>query len=108
MEVMAMPNKLKPEVDQWYRHTDKGQRFSVIAFEPDEDTVEVQHFDGDLEEFSLDEWYDLDIEKSEEPENWSGAFDIGEADDLGTEITDTTQDDWTEPFEEIHSPKRRR
>jgi len=90
-----MINVLKPEVDQWYTHLDKGQRFYVVAI--DDDTIEIQHFDGDLEEFALDEWYQLDIEPSVQPENWSGAMDIAEKDDLGTEITDTQGADWTEP-----------
>lgn len=102
---MAMPNELDPRVDQWYTHLDKGQRFVVTAIDEVGDTVEVQHFDGDIEEFALDEWHDLDIDLSEAPENWSGAFDIGETDDLGTEVTDTSKEDWSEPEEEIHTSK---
>jgi len=103
-----MQHELDPIVDQWYMHRDKGQRFVVTAVDESENTVEIQHFDGDIEEFSLDDWYDLDIELSEEPENWSGALDIAETDDLGTEVTDTTEDDWMEPMEEIHPPGNKR
>ncbi len=103
-----MQHELDPIVDQWYMHRDKGQRFVVTAVDENENTVEIQHFDGDIEEFSLDDWYDLDIELSEEPENWSGALDIAETDDLGTEVTDTTEDDWMEPMEEIHPPGNKR
>jgi len=92
-----MPNELDPIVDQWYFHEDKGQRFFVTAVNDEGESVEVQHFDGDIEEFSLDEWHELDIELSEEPENWSGALDISEQDDYGTEVSDTTADDWDEP-----------
>ena len=35
-------------------------------------------------------------------ENWSGALDIDEIDDLGTEITDTLPEDWNQPASEIH------
>ena len=59
-----MPNELDPRIDQWYDHLDKGQRFYVIAIDEEQNTVEIQHFDGDLEEFSLDEWSDLHIELS--------------------------------------------
>lgn len=98
-----MPNELDPIPDQWYAHLDKGQRFYVTAIDEDNDTVEIQHFDGDIEEYSLEEWRDLDIELSEEPENWAGALDIAEQDDLGTEITDTTPEDWDSPQEEFRS-----
>jgi len=98
-----MPNELDPIPDQWYTHLDKGQRFYVTAFDEPNSTVEIQHFDGDIEEFSLEEWRELDIELSEAPENWAGALDISEQDDLGTEITDTSLDDWREPEKEFHS-----
>lgn len=82
-------------------HLDKGQRFVVTAIDAQGDSVEVQHFDGDLEEFTQDEWHALDIDLSEPPENWSGVLDIAEQDDLGTEVTDTTKQDWSEPLEEL-------
>lgn len=96
-----MPNNLEPKVDQWYAHLDKGQRFYVTAFEKEDETVEVQHFDGDVEEFSLEDWGDLNIELSEAPESWSGALDIAEQDDFGTEITDTQPEDWNEPEQDF-------
>jgi hypothetical protein len=96
-----MPNELDPQIDQWYAHLDKGQRFYVTAIDNESNAVEVQHFDGDVEEFSLDEWRDLEIELSVEPENWSGALDIAEQDDLGTGVTDTEPDDWAEPGEDF-------
>jgi len=98
-----MPNELDPLLDQWYTHLDKGQRFYVTAIDESNDTVEIQHFDGDIEEYSLEEWRELDIELSEEPENWAGALDIAEQDDFGTEITDTTPEDWDSPQQEFHS-----
>ena len=98
-----MPNEFDPIPDQWYTHLDKGQRFYVTAVDEPNDSVEIQHFDGDIEEFSLEEWRDLDIELSEAPENWAGALDIAEQDDFGTEITDTTPDDWRDPEKEFQS-----
>ncbi len=101
-----MQNELDPRIDQWYTHIDKGQCFYVIAIDEKQNTVEVQHFDSDLEELSLDEWRGLQIVLSEEPENWTGALDIAEKDDLGTGITDTESDDWTEPGEDFRRPNK--
>lgn len=97
-----MPNELDPRVDQWYFHEDKGQRFFVTNVNEDDGTTEVQHFDGNIEEFTAEEWHDLDIALCDEPENWSGPLDISEQDDLGTEITDTTASDWEEPQKDFH------
>ena len=100
-----MKNELDPIIDQWYAHFDKGQQFFVIDINEDKNTVEIQHFDGDIEELDMDEWRDLQIELSDEPENWAGAFDIAEGDDLGTEITDTSPADWSEPGKDFR-PRR--
>ena len=96
-----MSTEIDPVVDNWYTHLDKGQRFIVTAVNEDEGTVEIQHFDGDLEEIEINDWYNMDIEVCEEPENWSGPLDIAEIDDFGTEVTDTSKDVWTEPLQQF-------
>jgi hypothetical protein len=98
-----MPTEADPILGTWYQHLDKGQKFCVVALNDDEGLIEMQHFDGDLEEIDRDTWYQLDLEPIEEPENWSGPIDIGEIDDLGTEITDTTGDDWNAPLQELRA-----
>ena len=98
-----MINELDPRVDQWYSHRDKGQQFYVTAVNEEENAIEIQHFDGDLEEISLEEWRDMNIDLSVEPENWSGALDIAETDDLGTGVTDTSTEDWAEPGEDFRA-----
>ena len=98
-----MPTEADPIESNWYNHLDKGQRFCVIAVDEDASTVEIQYFDGQIEEIDFDSWYELDIEPSEAPENWFGAVDVEEKDDLGTEITDTQSDDWHSPLQEIES-----
>jgi hypothetical protein len=98
-----MPTEADPILGNWYQHLDKGQKFCVVALNEDEGLIEMQHFDGDLEEIDRDTWYQLDLELIEEPENWSGPIDIGEIDDLGTEITDTTGDDWNAPLKELQA-----
>ena len=96
-----MVTEADPIMGNWYCHLDKGQRFRVTAVDDIGKTVGVQHFDGDLEEFDLDDWYQLDIEPCEAPINWSGPLDIGEKDDLGTEISDTRPADWNEPLDDF-------
>lgn len=98
-----MTIELEPIVDNWYFHHDKGQKFKVVAVE--NDTIEIQHFDGDIEELSQTEWQELDIELSEEPQNWSGPIDVSELDDLGTEVTDTTRDEWDNGLDQFKQTK---
>ena len=96
-----MATESDPIIDNWYYHLDKGQRFRVVAMDEESQTVEVQYFDGNVDEYELEIWYQLNIEPCEAPENWSGPLDIGNVDDLGTEITDTSRSDWNEPLDEF-------
>ena len=62
-----MTTEADPIVGNWYQHLDKGQKFEVVAFDKDEGWVEIQYFDGDVDEIDLDAWYELDIEPIEAP-----------------------------------------
>jgi len=101
-----MPTDIEPIAGNWYYHLDKGQRFFVVEVDEERGLVELQHFDGDVEEVSLEDWFGLELELSEEPQNWSGPIDVAEADDFGTEITDTQSGDWTEPSEDFRRPEK--
>src|SRR5512138_1095390 len=82
-----MSHNLKPMTGEWYRHLDKGQAFRVLNVERDDDVVEIQHFDGDLEEVALAEWFAMDLEPAAAPEDWTGPIDDiekGEVDDTET------------------------
>lgn len=103
-----MENELEPIIGNWYMHQDKGQRFTVLAVDEERELVELQHFDGDIEEIGLTEWGDMQIALSEAPQNWSGSVDIQEVDDLGTEITDTSKEDWSDPLQEFRDADRER
>ena len=95
-----MPTESAPIVGNWYRHLDKGQKFEVVAIDEDAKIIETQHFDGDIEEIDLDDWYDLDIEPIAEPEDWTGPMDEIEPDDLGYSETSMGTSDWDAPARE--------
>ncbi len=95
-----MPIQNPPVISQWYKHLDKGYTFQVVSIDEDEATVGIQHFDGDLEELDLDDWYELEIETIEPPEDWTGPIDDIERDDLGYTETDMSKEDWARPLEE--------
>lgn len=101
-----MVTEVDPIVGNWYQHLDKGQSFEVVAVDNDSGTVDIQHFDGDLEELGFESWYQLDIESSEPPEDWTGAVDNVVRDDLGYTETEMRREDWSEPLEEVKSTRR--
>jgi len=96
-----MPIDTPPSIGLWYRHLDKGQRFQVVALDEADEAIEIQHYDGDIEELDFDSWHNMEIVPCEAPENVSGALDIGELDDYGTEITDTSAAEWEAPLQDF-------
>jgi hypothetical protein len=94
-----MSTDLDPIVGNWYRYAGKGALFRVVAVDEDHDLLEIQHFDGDVEELERSGWADLDIEAAEPPEDWTGPVDDVETDDLGYSETDMRDSDWRESLQ---------
>jgi len=84
---------MDPVVGQWYRtpQAQKGEIFQVISV--DEDTIEVQYFDGDIEELSDEEWRSKAVLGSPPPEDWTGPYDGVRSEDLGYTDTDMAADE---------------
>ncbi len=82
-----------PIIGSWYRNQETGNDFEVVALDEDAQTIEIQYFDGEVEELDLDDWYDLAIEAIETPEDDTGPFDRIGADDLDYEEDDMAEED---------------
>lgn len=94
-----MPTDAEPIIGSWYQHSGKGQKFEVVAVDEDSGVVQIQHFDGDVEEIDLDNWFEMDIESIEAPEDWTAPMDAIVRDDLGVTETDMQGEDWERPLE---------
>jgi hypothetical protein len=77
----------RPEVGEWYR-TQTGTTLEVVAVDADDGTIEVQYFDGTVEEFDLDDWEaqraNGEMTNAEAPEDWSGSVDVDDEDQSPT------------------------
>ena len=100
-----MPIARPPVENQWYREQDKGFPFQVICVNRDDGTVDMQHFDGDVEEMELADWYGLDIEPISPPEDWTGPMDDIEKDDLGYSETEIKKPDGAAALREWYRPE---
>jgi len=89
-----------PEIEAWYHCPAKAQKFMVTAIDDHANTVEIQYFDGTIDEMEHDTWYLLDIERVETPEDWTGPIDNIEKDDLNPVGTEMQGRDWAEPYDE--------
>lgn len=85
-----------PVVGEWYRRFN-GALFEVVAVDRDDGTVEVQHFDGTVEEFDLEAWEEQEFEEAQPPEDWTGSVDV-EPEDYESEREIAANGAWMDPL----------
>ena len=78
-----------PSIGDWFVHPG-GDLFEVVAADEDDATIEIQYFDGTIEELEVDSWLELKCRAAEPPEDYSGSMDI-EREDYGLEAETTWQ-----------------
>ncbi len=83
-----MSRELIPTAGRWYRDLERDETFKVVTVDEDDDVVEIQHADGELEDLESAEWYEMDLERIEEPEDW-----LNEDEDEDKEKDDRDDDD---------------
>jgi len=88
-------------IGQWYARHDKGEIFQVTSYDPSARTIEIQTFDGDLDQIDAEAWQTLPLAFAEPPEDWTGPIDDIELDDLGYSETDMSGADWAEPLQSL-------
>lgn len=88
----------QPDIGSWYRHRG-GQMFEVVAWDADDGTIEIQYFDGTIEELDIDDWgaqwEDGSLEAGEAPEDWTGSVDV-EPEEQGNSV---------ESFDDTRTPR---
>jgi hypothetical protein len=99
-----MPTMADPVVGRWYKHFDKGEEFEVVAVDEEARTVEIQYYDGNVDELDFYTWYQLPIEPIEAPEDQMAPMDNVEPDDLDYSET-SLPESWEEAAEGSKDPK---
>jgi hypothetical protein len=76
--------------------------FQVVAVDEDQRSVEIQDFDGDVDEIDLDSWFTMPLDPAAAPEDWTGPVDDVEAADLGySSDSEAPARDWRGPLDEL-------
>jgi len=87
----------EPVIGQWYEDIQK-RRFEVVAV--DEDAVEIQYYDGDVEEVDLESWYQMNIVPAAEPNDATGPYDDLGMEEFGGEREEDRSSDWQQKLDE--------
>jgi len=88
-----------PLVGAWYADP-QGALFEVVAVDQDDGTVEVQYFDGTVEELEADSWEEMRPKPTDPPEDWSGSLDM-EREDYGVDLDDSDRGMWANPLDSL-------
>ena len=75
-----MLRRIEPEVGAWYENYDQQTLFEVVSIDDEGDSVGIQYYDGEIEELDLDTFIRLPLYPVDQPEDWSGPYEM-EADD---------------------------
>ncbi|HEY4749710.1 MAG TPA: DUF6763 family protein [Steroidobacteraceae bacterium] len=100
---MATP---QPGIGDWYR-LNGGALFEVVALDDDDGTIEIQYFDGTVEEMDIEDWdaqwEDGALESAEAPEDWSGSVDVetGDGDARGADTYEEDREVRASPLDGI-------
>jgi hypothetical protein len=73
---------LYPIIGQWFRRP-SGTLFEVVAIDDDDETVEIQQYDGTIDEIEIENWFELLLTEISAPEDWSGSVDMDPEDFIG-------------------------
>lgn len=87
----------QPSIGDWYRQKEGSTLFEVVAVDDDDGTIEIQYFDGTVEEMDVEDWEaqwdDGALEGAEPPEDWSGSVDVdSDEDTLRADAADSERD----------------
>ena len=94
-----MANTYQPRLGDWYKSI-TSDRFEIVALDDDASTMEIQYFDGSVEEIDFDTWKDMEIVPIEPPEDWSGSMDL-QKEDYGVDLELTAPNDNINPLDKI-------
>ena len=88
-----------PVIGQWYLNR-SGTAFEIVAIDSIGKTIEVQFFDGTVDEIDEEAWNKSQLEEIQPPEDYSGSMDIM-ADDYEMSSQFIPKKDWPDPLDFI-------
>jgi hypothetical protein len=94
-----MPIDPFPRIGDWYTNS-AGESFEIVAHDEDDETLELQYFDGTVEELDRETWASMQPQLIDPPEDWAGSMDLSREDAQDFEIWSET-DDWLSELDRL-------
>lgn len=91
-----------PSVGSWFKESQQGVIFEIVAVDEVSQTIETQLIDGEVSEYDVDSWAQLELQAIEEPEDWRNAYELSQEDALNPDDT-IIPETWSNPVSMIES-----
>jgi hypothetical protein len=75
-----------------------------VAYDLEEGSIEVQYYDGTIEEYDQESWEELRLMPAEPPEDWAGSLDLA-GDDYGVDLDHPTPGYQGNPLDLLEEPE---
>ena len=92
-----------PVIGKWFRRPN-GTMFEVVALDEEDGTIEIQFFDGTIDEVELEAWPGLLLIEVSAPEDWTGSVDMDPEDYVGRSPSEMPPG-FHDPLEFLEEPK---
>lgn len=79
---MNQQQHVEPTIGYWYDAKNYSETFRVVAFDTEHDAVEIQYFDGEIEEMDFDTWHAINPHEIAEPEEAMAPYEMEREDIL--------------------------
>ncbi len=76
-----------PAIGKWFKRPD-GTLLEVVAVDEEDKTIEIQFFDGTIDEVDIDTWRQQFMVEASAPEDWSGSVDMDPEDYVGKKASE--------------------
>ncbi|MEM8491164.1 MAG: DUF6763 family protein [Pseudomonadota bacterium] len=89
-----------PKIGRWYQDLETRALFEIVAHDREESTVQVQFLDGEIADFDVETWAELQLVAAAAPEDWRTAYELDESDAVDPDaVFHPTQ--WVSPVTEM-------
>lgn len=71
----------RPAVGSWYEDN-LGHTFCIVAYDEQESSIDIQYYNGDIEDIDTETWSYLETRQISTPEDWTAPYDMNDQDQL--------------------------
>ncbi len=90
------------EIGSWYR-IPGGNKFEIVALDLEAEAIEIQYYDGSIEEVDFDSWLEMSAVPTVAPNDAAGALDLtrGDYGDLSVDFDSMQPGDRVNPLDQL-------